>query len=66
MGEVIRRWDAAGHYRARADELRMTAGQASDPITRRTLLSLADQYEAMAATHETEIPDRVSPVVIPF
>jgi hypothetical protein len=48
----------AGHYRSRAEELRSIADEVMLVETQRTLLSLADSYDHMAAMLEDASPSR--------
>ena len=48
----------ARHYRLRAGELRVVAEEAMLKETNRTLLSLADSYEHVAAMLETGFTDQ--------
>jgi hypothetical protein len=43
----------AGRYRAKAREMRERAKSAHDPIAYQELLSLADQYDALARQSRT-------------
>jgi hypothetical protein len=48
----------AGRYRAKAREMRERAKSAHDPIAYQELLSLADQYDALARQVELRASDK--------
>ncbi len=49
----------AQEYRQEAEELRIRADNTSNPITRKTLLKLAEEYERMADSPVDDRPKKI-------
>jgi len=52
--------DRAHRYRARAEQIRKRAQSLSDPAARETLITLAKEYDSLAASCDERKPRRVS------
>jgi len=47
--------DEAGHWRRCADDARRAADEAVDPISKKTLVAIADAYERLATLADAKL-----------